>query len=106
MKARVNVNGSLSEPIPFQNGVKQGDIPAPTLLSICLAVMLSYAFQDCDIGVYIRFRTSSKVLNLRCFNTQSRTFQSLVRKLLFADDADLVAHTEKDRLAIDSEYLL
>ena len=30
----VNVNGSLSEPGSVDNGVKQGDIPAPTLLSI------------------------------------------------------------------------
>ena len=61
--------GLLSEPIPLENGVKQGDIPAPTLFSIYFAVMLSYAFQDCDIGVYIRLRTSGKVFNLRRFNT-------------------------------------
>ena len=96
MKARVNLNGSLSEPIPVDNGVKQGDIPAPTLFSIYFAVMLSYAFQDCDIGVFIRFRTSGKVFNLRRFNTKPKTFQSLVRELLFADDADLVANTEED----------
>ena len=39
MKARVNLNGSLSEPIPVDNGVKKGDIPAPTLFSIYFAVM-------------------------------------------------------------------
>ena len=96
MKARVNLNGSLSEPIPVDNGVKQGDIPAPTLFSIYFAVMLSYAFQDCDTGVFIRFRTSGKVFNLRRFNTKLKTFQSLVRELLFADDADLVANTAED----------
>ena len=76
--------------------LKQGDIPAPTLFSIYFAVMLSYAFQDCDIGVFIRFRTSGKVFNLRRFNTRSENLESLVRELLFADDADLVAHTEED----------
>ena len=88
MKARVNLNGSLSEPIPVDNGVKKGDIPAPTLFSIYFAVMLSYAFQDCDTGVFIRFRTSGKVFNLPRLNTKSKTFQSLVR--------DLVANTEQD----------
>ena len=39
MKARMNVNGSLSEPILVDNGVKQGDTPAPTLFSIYFAVM-------------------------------------------------------------------
>ena len=96
MKARVNVNGSLSEPIPVDNGVKQGHIPAPSLFSICFVIMLSYAFQNFDIGVYIRFRTSGKVFNLRRFNTKSKTFQSLIGVLLFADDADLFAHTEED----------
>ena len=87
---------NVNEPIPVENGMKQGDIQAPTLFSIYFAVVLSYEFQDCDIGVYISFRTSGKVFNLRRFNTKSKTFQSLVRELLFADDADLVAHTEKD----------
>ena len=96
MKARVNLNGSLSEPIPVDNDVKQGDISAPTLFSIYFAVMLSYACQDCDIGVFIRFRTSGKVFNLRRFNIKSKTFHSLVRELLFTNDADLVANTEED----------
>ena len=34
MKARVTFNGQLSDEIPVDNGVKQGDIPAPTLFSI------------------------------------------------------------------------
>ena len=58
--------------------------------------MLSPAFQDCDIGVYVRFRTSGKVFNVHLFNTNSKTFQSFVRERLFANDADLVAHTEED----------
>jgi hypothetical protein len=100
MKARFNFNGSLSEPIAIDNGVKQGDIPAPTLFSIFLAVTLSYAFQDCDIGVFIHFRTTGKVFNLTRFNAKSKTFQTLVRELLYADDADFVAHTEEDMQAI------
>ena len=79
MKAIVNVNGSFSEPIAVENGVKQGDIHArpPTLFYIYFAVMPSYTFQDCDIGVYIRFRTYGKVFNLRRFNTKSKSFSHL-----------------------------
>ena len=106
MKGRVNLNGSLSEPIPVDNGVKRGDIPAPTLFSIYFAVVLSYAFQDCDIGVFIRFRTSGKVFNLRRFTTKSKTFQSLVRELLFADDADVVANTEEDMQLIMGIFII
>lgn len=46
MKARVTFNGQLSDEIPTENGVKQGDIPAPTLL-------LTYAFGNCENGVLL-----------------------------------------------------
>ena len=96
MKARVTFNGSLSEDISVDNGVKQGDIPAPTLFSIYFAVVLAHAFHDCDIGINMRFRTTGKVFNLRRFNTRSKTFQALIRELLYADDADFVAYTHED----------
>ena len=88
MKERVDVNGSLSEPIPVDYGVKQGDIVAPILFSIFFAVMLSYAFQD----TYLEPLENSSTFVV---STPSR-HQFLVRELLFADDADLVAHTEED----------
>ena len=68
--------------------------------SIYFAVTLAYAFQDCDIGIFLRFRTTGKVFNLTRFNAKSKTFQCLVRELLYADDADFVAHTEEDMQAI------
>ena len=79
MKARVNFNVSLSEPISIGNGVRQGDIPGLTLFSIYFALTLAYAFRDCDIGVYLRLR---------------RSLQTLIRELLYADGADLVVHAE------------
>ena len=72
-----------------------GAMPAPTLFSIYFAVILSHALQDCDIGVYIRFRTSGKAFNLCRFNTKSKTFSSFFRELLFADEEDFVAHKEE-----------
>ena len=96
MKARVTFNGQLSEEIAIDNGVKQGDIPAPTLFSIFFAVLLSHAFIECDQGILLRFRTSGNVFNLRRFNTKSKTFKVLIRELLYADDADFLAHTQAD----------
>ena len=95
MIARVTFNGSLSAEISIDNGVKQGDIPAPTLFSKYFVVVLTRAFQYCDIGIQLRFRTTGKVFDLRRFNTRSKTFQLLVRELLYVDDADFVAHTEE-----------
>lgn len=96
MKARVNVNGVLSDPVSVDNGVKQGDIPAPTLFSIYFATMLVFAFGNCDIGISLRFRTSGKLFNLRRLDAKSKTFQTIIRELLYADDADLVAHSQED----------
>ena len=104
MKARLTFNGSLSEEIGVENGVKQGDILAPTLFSIYFSVMLSHAFSDCDAGVSLRFRTSGKLFNLRRFHAKSKTFTALVRELLYADDAVLVAHTESDMQLIMDHF--
>ena len=71
MKARLNVDGSLSEPIPIDKGVKA---PAPVLFSIYFAVMLSYTFQDCNIGVYMYIRFNS------LFHQQVRKLFSLLSK--------------------------
>ena len=58
----MHFNGSLSKPIPVENGVKQGDIPVPTLFSIYFAVMLSYAFHDCGIGYTFALEPLAKSL--------------------------------------------
>ena len=46
----------------------------------------------------------SKVFNLRRFNAKSNTFQTLIRELLYADEADLVAHTEEDMQKIMDNF--
>ena len=64
VKAHVTFSGHLSGEIAIANGVKQGDIPASTLLPIFFFVLLTHAFKDCDQGIPLRFRTSGKVFNL------------------------------------------
>ena len=104
MKAQVNFDGQLSEKFPVDNGVKQGDIPAPTLFSIYLSAMLWYAFHDYEKGVLIRFRTSGNVFNLRRMNAKTLVSEMLVRELLYADDADLVAHSAEDMQEIMDRF--
>ena len=96
MKARLTFYSILSDEIAVDNGVKQGDILASTLFSIYFAVLLSHAFQDCEAGVSLKFRTSGKAFSLRRFNTKSKNFEYLIRELLYTNDADVVAHTEED----------
>ncbi|KAJ8041083.1 hypothetical protein HOLleu_11798 [Holothuria leucospilota] len=57
MTARVLDDGTLSDPFPVTNGVKQDCALAPTLFIIIFSAMLNKAFKDLDFGVDIRFRT-------------------------------------------------
>ena len=81
MQARVNFNNTLSEEISVENGVKQGDILAPTLFAIFFSVVFLIAFQNNDVGVYIRYRTTGKVFNLSRFRSKTKVFTSLIRDL-------------------------
>ena len=95
MKARVNFGGTLSEPFSVDNGVKQGDLEAPTIFAIYFAVMLLYAFKDLDEGIYIRYKTTGSVFDLTRLKRNFDNFVALIRDLLYADDCDLVSHTER-----------
>jgi len=96
MKAVVNIGGKLADPISVENGVKQGDITAPTLFALYFAMVFRMAFKDCSDGVYIRYRTTGKLFNIRRLSAHTKVFTNAVRDLLYADDCDLVAHTRTD----------
>ena len=93
---QVRLGNDLSQPFSICNGVKQGCVFAPTLFSVFFSMMLNHAFQDLDDedAVYIRYRLDGNLFNLRRLKAHTKTLQVLVRELLFADDAALVAHTE------------
>ena len=67
MKARVNFGGTLSEPFSVDNGVKQGDLEAPTIFAIYFAV---YAFKDLDEGIYIRILDHR--IGFRSYKTEAK----------------------------------
>ena len=94
MKARVSFNGTLSEEIPINNGVKQGDFSAPMLFNIYFAIVFLVAFNKNSNGIYIRYRTSGSVYNVRRLLSQTKVSSSLVRELLYVDDCDIAAHSE------------
>ena len=56
MLARVQNDSEFSDPFPVTNGVKQGCVLAPTLLSMMFSTMLTAALQDGDNGIPIRYR--------------------------------------------------
>ena len=96
-RGQVRLNGDLSEPFAISNGVKQGCVLAPTLFSIFFSMMLRQATEDLndDDSIYIRYRLDGNLFNLRRLQAHTKTQEQLIRDLLFADDAALVAHTER-----------
>lgn len=94
MSGTVQFDGSCSEPFPIKNGVKQGCVLAPTLFGIFFSLLLSYAFRESDDGIYIHSRSDGGLFNLARLRAKTKVRRVLIRELLFADDACLVAHTE------------
>ena len=97
-RGQVRLNSHLSEHFPISNGVKQGCVLAPTLFSIFFSMMLKQATEDLDDdeGVYVRYRLDGSLFNLGRLQAHTKTQEErLIQDLLFADDAALVAHTER-----------
>ena len=72
MMAQVLDSGILSDQFCVCNGTKQRCVLAPLLFSIYFAMMLLVAFQNCNIGVPIQFRTDGSVINLRRLQAQTK----------------------------------
>lgn len=91
MMASVVSNGESSDLFDVTNGTKQGCVMAPVLFALFFSVMLNYAFADVDTGVKFQFRTSGGIFNHQRFKVKTLLRRTVIRDLLFADDAALVA---------------
>ncbi|XP_064423488.1 uncharacterized protein LOC135360406 [Latimeria chalumnae] len=93
MKATVQFDGSISDSFEMKSGVKQGCVLAPTLFGI-FSVLLNCAFKDMEGGVYLHTRSDGKLFNLLRLKAKTKVRKVLIRELLLADDAALIAHDE------------
>ena len=94
MQGTVHFNGAKSEAFPVSSGVKQGCVLAPTLFSIFFSVLLRYAFKDSTDGIWLHTRADGGLFNIARLRAKTKTAEVLIRELLFADDAALIAHSE------------
>lgn len=66
--------------------MKQRDLLAHTLFTILFAVVQLIAFAENDVDIYISYRTSGNLFNIRRFLAASETLISLICNLLNAPD--------------------
>ena len=59
-------------------------------------MVFTKAFEKCHEEIYIQYRTAGKLFNLRRPSAKSAVSQTMLRELLYADDWDIVAHSEED----------
>ena len=95
MTVRILVDNELTSEIPYNNGVKQGCILAPTLFAIFAAAMFMHAFSDSPSGGSIRFRSNGSLFNLARLRSQSKCMTTLLHEFQNADDCALIADSEE-----------
>ena len=54
------------------------------------------AFYENPNGIYIKYQISGKIYNIRRLLAHTKVSPSLVRKPLYADDCDIVIHSEDE----------
>ena len=96
MIAWVVESGSVSDPFPVSDGIKQGCVLAPTLFSLMSAVVLLSALSATDAGIGVCYRCKGWFFYLRCLKAKSKVLEALVQDFLFADDCALEALNEPD----------
>ena len=69
---------------------------APFLFNLFYAAMPKEAMSKSKVGIYMRFRTSGKLFNLRRLKASTKVLEELMQDLLYADDCALCAHSEAD----------
>ena len=93
MVATVVYDNEESEAFAINNGVSQGCFPAPVLFNIYFSYVMRNAFQGNDEGVYLKTRYDGRLCNISRLRSKTEVKESIVRELLFANDAVLVAHS-------------
>ena len=95
-KGTVQFNGCFSEPFEIRNGVKQGCVLAPMFFGSFFGLLLKYALDTTTEGIYFRTRSDGRLFNLARIRAKTKVRKFLIRDMLFADDAAVVAHTQEE----------
>ena len=104
MQARVQLDGSLSDVLDVENGLRQGCCMAPVLFNLytCLAIeRWSERTKNIEgIGIKLRYKYDKKLFRRYTRNAEESTLSSC----LFADDGALLATTRCGATTSAQEY--
>lgn len=92
MLGKVIYGGTVSEPFPIKTGVKQGCVLAPVLFALYLAAVDMHVKTERTIGIPLRYRLDGCLFNLRRLRTTTKTSDTTVSELQYADDNGIMAH--------------
>ena len=65
------------------------------LANSMISMLLSHAFGSSTDGIYLHTRSDGNLFSLARLRSKTKVRKVLIREMLFADDAALVAHTEE-----------
>ena len=95
-KGTVQFNDSFSGPFEIRTGVKLGCVLAAMLFGTFFGLLLKHAFNTTTEGIYLRTRSDSRLFNIARLRAKTKVREVLIRDMLFADDAAVVAHTQEE----------
>ena len=79
MKTTLNIWSKFAKAFTVGNGVKRRATLASSLFAL-------FASMDSSEGVYIQYRTTVKLFNIKRFTSSTKTMRSVILELLYADD--------------------
>jgi hypothetical protein len=95
VKARLIIDGELSNLFDYNSGVKQGCKLAPTLYGIYAAILLWLAYKDIkhEHSILIRFRVDGKLFDLKRLKAKTKVLLEYIREAQYADDIAIFCDT-------------
>ena len=100
IKGTAQFNDSSSRPFDIRSGVRQGCVLTTTLFGIFFALLLRHAFGTASDGICLQTRADGRLFNLGRLRAKTKVRETLIKDMLFADDAAVTTHTQQELQAL------